>query len=102
MFIATILLLIRFGEAYPYWPIQRNTVNYNWDITWVNVNPDQRASRPAVGINGQWPGPTISGNTGDEIVVTVNNKLGNESTSIHWHGIHQYFNNNNDGPPSEL
>lgn len=55
------------------------TVTYNWDITWVNAAPDG-VSRPVVGINGQWPCPTIEATVGDTIVVNMNNKLGNETT----------------------
>lgn len=39
------------------------------------------------------------GNVGDTIVVTLNNKLGNETTSLHWHGLYQAGSNANDGPP---
>ncbi|KAK0672592.1 multicopper oxidase-domain-containing protein [Cercophora samala] len=41
-------------------------------------------------VNGQSPGPLIEVNTGDIVRVKVNNYLsGGESTTIHWHGIHQ-------------
>jgi len=78
------------------------TFTYTWNLGWVQANPDGRQMRPVIGINGQWPNPTISGNLGDNVVVTVNNNLGNESTSIHWHGLSQIGDNNNDGPPGEL
>ncbi|MCJ1386547.1 hypothetical protein MMC17_009673 [Xylographa soralifera] len=74
------------------------TVTYNWDITWVSVNPDSRHVRPAIGINGQWPCPTLNANVGDTVVVNVNNQLGNQSTSLHWHGIFQQGTNFMDGP----
>lgn len=38
-------------------------------------------------------------NVGDTVVVTLNNKLGNETTSLHWHGLYQAGSNANDGPP---
>jgi hypothetical protein len=75
------------------------TLTYNWDVTWVQANPDNRLTHPVVGINKQWPCPTISGNIGDIVVVTLNNKLGNETTSLHWHGLYQVGNNAQDGPP---
>lgn len=65
------------------------TVTYNWDITWVNANPDGATTRPVIGINGQWPCPTINVDVGDRLVVNVNNKLGNETTGIHFHGLYQ-------------
>ena len=65
------------------------TVTYNWDLTWVTANPDGAMARPVIGINGQWPCPTINVGVGDRLVVNVNNKLGNETTGIHFHGLYQ-------------
>ena len=73
------------------------TVTYDWNITWVNVNPDGRQVRPAIGINGQWPCPTLNANVGDTMMVNLNNHLGNESTSLHWHGLYQRGSNTMDG-----
>lgn len=64
------------------------TVTYNWDITWVTASPDGFA-RPVIGVNGKWPSPTIEVDLHDRLVVNVYNKLGNESTSLHWHGLPQ-------------
>ncbi|KAA3468811.1 L-ascorbate oxidase-like [Gossypium australe] len=44
-----------------------------------------------MGINGQFPGPTIRAKAGDTIVVDLVNKLHNEGVVIHWHGIGQAF-----------
>jgi iron transport multicopper oxidase len=63
---------------------QRRT--YNWNIGWVNASPDGFA-RPFVGINGVWPLPAIVANIGDTIVINAVNALGNETTSIHFHGL---------------
>lgn len=71
-------------------------VRYNWSIDWVTASPDG-FSRPVVGINGQWPCPQIDINKGDRLIVQVHNNLGNESTSLHWHGISQYGSANMDG-----
>jgi len=73
------------------------TVTYNFDITWVWAAPDG-FGRPVVGINNQWPCPSIEANVGDTIVVNLNNKLGNETTGIHWHGINQVTTEEMDGP----
>jgi FtsP/CotA-like multicopper oxidase with cupredoxin domain len=51
-------------------------------------------------INGQMPGPQITANWGDTVVVKVNNKLSINGTSIHFHGIRQLNNTMNDGVPS--
>ncbi|KAJ5451547.1 Multicopper oxidase type 2 [Penicillium cf. griseofulvum] len=64
-------------------------VYLKWNVTWVNAAPDG-FERPVIGINGQWPCPQIDVNLGDQLIVDVYNGLGNESTAIHWHGIHQY------------
>jgi iron transport multicopper oxidase len=54
---------------------------------------------PVIAINGKWPSPTVKGNINDTIVVNVNNNLGNQSLTIHWHGLFQTNNNDNDGTP---
>jgi iron transport multicopper oxidase len=73
-------------------------VTYDWELTWVNANPDGRLVRPVMGVNGEFPCPAIHVNVGDQLVVNLKNSLGNESTSIHWHGIHQEGTNAMDGP----
>ena len=72
------------------------TVTYDWDITWVTASPDGFA-RPVIGINGQWPCPQIDVDMGDRVVVNVHNALGNQSTTIHWHGIFQTGSSTMDG-----
>lgn len=79
--------------------VTSTTVTYDWKITWVEVNPDGQKLRPATGINGKWPCPAISANVGDTIVVNVHNQLGNETTSLHFHGLFMEGNNAMDGPP---
>nr|XP_053649016.1 uncharacterized protein LOC128700086 [Cherax quadricarinatus] len=46
--------------------------------------------RPLVTVNRRLPGPSIHVCVGDELVVDVINELGSDSTSIHWHGLHQW------------
>jgi multicopper oxidase len=75
------------------------TLTYNWDIGWMNYNPDSRQVRPIIAINGKWPSPQIVGNVGDNVIVNVINNLGNQSLTIHWHGLRQVGNNANDGTP---
>lgn len=71
---------------------------YKWDVTWVNRNPDGLHERPVIGINYQWPVPTISANVGEQITIHLTNKLGNETTSVHFHGLFQHGTNSMDGP----
>lgn len=71
-------------------------VYYNWHITWVNAAPDGY-ERPVIGINGQWPCPKIEVDKGDHLVIDVYNDLGNQSTGLHWHGLHMYMEGYMDG-----
>jgi len=74
-----------------------STLTYNWDVDWVSVSPDG-LRRPAVGINGQWPCPRLNVNIGDRVVINVHNSLGNETTTVHFHGIFQTGSTEMDGP----
>jgi iron transport multicopper oxidase len=78
--------------------ILAKTVTYNWAITWVSANPDGELVRPVIGINGQWPCPTLKASIGDNVVVNVHNQLGNQSTALHWHGLYQNGTAAMDGP----
>ncbi|CAG8013593.1 unnamed protein product [Penicillium olsonii] len=64
-------------------------VYLDWNVTWVSAAPDG-FQRPVIGINGEWPCPQIDVDVGDTLIVDVYNGLGNQSTGIHWHGMHQY------------
>jgi FtsP/CotA-like multicopper oxidase with cupredoxin domain len=67
--------------------------------------------RQMLTFNGQYPGPTIEANWGDEVIVHIKNNLQNNGyssptsqfltgrTAIHWHGILQEHNVANDGVP---
>ena len=77
-------------------PAAAKTVTYDFDIGWVTAAPDGFA-RPVIGINQRWPVPTIEADVGDSIVVKARNSLGNETTGIHFHGIHQHGTAASDG-----
>lgn len=49
----------------------------------VNING---ADRPAVTVNGQFPGPLLRLREGEEAVIRVTNRL-DKASSIHWHGL---------------
>ncbi|KAF2629515.1 multicopper oxidase [Macroventuria anomochaeta] len=70
-----------------------------YNITWVNRNPDGLHDRPVMGINGQWPIPALHATKGEQVVITVRNHLGNETTSLHWHGLYMNGTTYMDGPP---
>ena len=74
------------------------TVTYDFNITWVTANPDGAFARPVIGINGQWPVPHIVATKGDRVIVNVQNQLGNQSTSLHFHGLYMNGTTQMDGP----
>lgn len=78
--------------------VRAATVTYDFDIGWVYASPDGLATRPVIGINGQWPIPQITATKGDRVVVNVKNSLGNETTSLHFHGLYQNGTTHMDGP----
>ncbi|EKG09511.1 Multicopper oxidase type 1 [Macrophomina phaseolina MS6] len=72
------------------------TVTFNWNIGWVSAAPDG-FTRPVIGINGLWPPPVLEADVNDTIIVTAHNSLGNETTSLHWHGMWQNNSTHIDG-----
>jgi len=50
------------------------TRNFKWDVEYIMWAPDCQQS-VMIGINGRFPGPTISANAGDLIRVEVTNSL---------------------------
>lgn len=48
-------------------------------------------------VNDQYPGPVIEADWGDTLEITVINRLENNGTSIHWHGLRQLNSCNMDG-----
>lgn len=78
------------------WPNTGKIVTYNFEITNTTLAPDG-FSREMLVINGQYPGPAITANWGDTLVINVKNSLTNNGTGIHWHGIRQLNSNPMDG-----
>ncbi|TGO56440.1 hypothetical protein BOTNAR_0223g00150 [Botryotinia narcissicola] len=74
------------------------TVTYDFNITWVRANPDGAHERPTIGINGQWPLPIMRANVGDQVIVNVDNQLGNQTTTLHFHGLFMNGSTHMDGP----
>ncbi|KAL8999872.1 MAG: hypothetical protein Q9169_001413 [Polycauliona sp. 2 TL-2023] len=72
-------------------------VKYDFNIGWVTAQPDG-FSRPTIGINGEWPIPQITANVGDRVIINVVNGLGNQSTSLHFHGLYMNGTSHMDGP----
>ncbi|KAF9427482.1 hypothetical protein BGZ94_004817 [Podila epigama] len=76
---------------------QAAVVTYNWNLTYVNANPDGLHERRVIGVNGQFPVPSINVTLGDTLVINVINQL-DEPTSLHSHGLFQTGNAQFDGP----
>ncbi|KAF5020152.1 hypothetical protein F66182_7822 [Fusarium sp. NRRL 66182] len=74
------------------------TREYWLEVRDVIIAPDG-VERFAQTINGTIPGPTLFADWGDNVVVHVTSNLKNSTngTSIHFHGIHQTFTNQQDG-----
>ncbi|CAN1251460.1 L-ascorbate oxidase [Linum perenne] len=64
------------------------TRHFKWDVEYMFWSPDGQ-EHTVMGINGQFPGPTIRAKAGDIIHVDLTNKLHTEGVVIHWHGIRQ-------------
>ncbi|GFF43525.1 laccase-1 [Aspergillus udagawae] len=62
-------------------------VHYSLDLTWETGSPNG-VSREMIFVNGQFPGPSIILDEGDEAIIDVTNHLP-FNTSIHFHGIEQ-------------
>ncbi|KAI0407678.1 Cupredoxin [Xylaria palmicola] len=92
MYIA-IVVILTLGRAVK---LLAETVTYNWEVTWVWAEPDG-FGRPVIGINNSWPCPIIEASVGDTVVVNLLNKLGNETTGMHFHGINQIHSTYMDG-----
>jgi FtsP/CotA-like multicopper oxidase with cupredoxin domain len=86
-------------DNYQFTPKTCRTVYYNFDITNTTLAPDG-IPRIVLTVNGSLPGPLLEANWGDTVVVTVNNKLQDNGTSIHFHGIRQLNNSEYDGVPA--
>jgi FtsP/CotA-like multicopper oxidase with cupredoxin domain len=73
---------------------------YEFNVTQQVVNPDcYKFGYNVPLINGQFPGPTIHVNKGDEVEILVRNELVGHNTSVHYHGIRQIGTVEADGVP---
>lgn len=71
---------------------------YHFNVTYVDANPDGTFTRRMIGINGEWPIPTIRVKPNDRVQIYVNNQLPDRNTSLHFHGLFQQNQNYMDGP----
>ncbi|WFD36297.1 hypothetical protein MCUN1_003176 [Malassezia cuniculi] len=73
-------------------------VEYNFTVGWHNAAPDGVEKRMNL-VNGLFPGPEVRANVGDTVRIHMKNDLGDNGTSIHFHGINQKGTPFSDGVP---
>jgi len=70
---------------------------YDLTIKYFMGNPDG-VTKKILGVNGQFPGPTIRANKGGLLTIRVTNRIQTkEATTIHWHGFEQVLTPFQDG-----
>jgi FtsP/CotA-like multicopper oxidase with cupredoxin domain len=67
--------------------VQGRVVEYDLVVAEQRWGPPGHPQARAISVNGTIPGPTIRFQVGDTARIRVHNRLANESTSIHWHGL---------------
>lgn len=73
------------------WEVSWGAVKqYKFDVEYMYGEPDC-VEQVVIGINGQFPGPTITAEEGDTLHIILTNNLFREGTVLHWHGIRQVF-----------
>ncbi|KAK3393243.1 Cupredoxin [Podospora didyma] len=82
------------------WPNTGVTRRFNFDVQLKTLAPDG-VNKLMMTANGQYPGPTIEANWGDDVEVKVCNFLPLNGTGIHFHGVRQLNTNYADGTVSQ-
>ncbi|KAG2734846.1 hypothetical protein G9P44_002852 [Scheffersomyces stipitis] len=70
---------------------------FHFNLTYVDADADGTFSRRMIGINNQWPLPTIRVKKNDRIQIHFTNLLETKA-SLHFHGLFQQGTNAMDGP----
>jgi FtsP/CotA-like multicopper oxidase with cupredoxin domain len=70
----------------PYVP-RPNPTQIALQIATTTLNPDGKKDVAGITANGTFPGPEIRLRRGEEFRARVENALGDDATSIHWHGL---------------
>lgn len=73
------------------------TRHYDLYASEMPLSPDGFLMPDGQVFNQSYPGPRIQACWGDTIEVTVHNNLQANGTSVHWHGIRQWFTPEMDG-----
>ena len=86
----------RTGRLYLY-----NNTSYSFPLSDERMSEvitgDGFGSRLVIAINGKFPGPTIEAYENQTMIIHVRNLMHTDSTTIHWHGMHQKGTPESDG-----
>ena len=70
---------------------------FHWEMSYITAAPNG-VPRKVIGVNGQFPPPTIFVTKGDQVVICVKNSLDDgELITMHTHGVFQNGTNYFDG-----
>ncbi|KAH6695650.1 laccase precursor [Plectosphaerella plurivora] len=83
---------------YEEWPQTGKTREYWLSVQQGDCAPDGY-KRTCMTFNGTIPGPLITADWGDNLVIHVTNNMKDNGTAIHWHGLRQLNNTEHDGVP---
>lgn len=72
--------------------------NFDFTANLVRANPDGEFERDVIGINGNWPLPTIRVKIGDQVRINLTNGMNDRNVSLHFHGLFMKGSNSMDGP----
>jgi hypothetical protein len=86
--LAAVCCALLASAARPHCAAAAKARHFKWEISNMFWSPDCE-EKVVIGINGQFPGPTIRARAGDTIHVELKNALHTEGVVIHWHGIRQ-------------
>lgn len=64
-----------------------NPTQYTLAVAATRLDPDGRGAVDAITANGALPGPEIRARRGEQLRVLVENRLADQPTTIHWHGL---------------
>ena len=95
---ALVGIFARVGEC-GYAARNRPTSTFKWDMSYVTAAPDG-VPRAVIGVNGQFPPPTIQVWKYSAVEIQVTNSFTDgESITLHSHGIFENGTNYYDGVP---
>lgn len=82
--LGSLFCILAIGDALPTLQLPR-TKTFQLDLTWETRAPDGVERQVAL-VNGQYPGPPLILDEGDNVEVVVNNFMPFD-TALHYHGI---------------